>query len=92
LIATSSIEAWRGNRRETATWTTGKVNVMTPVTHFNLEITNLCNQRCLYCFNNSGAVERKGELPIESWERFLKRQAEQGLKSVHITGGEPFVN
>lgn len=65
---------------------------MIPVSHLNLEITNLCNQRCVYCFNNSGPAARKGELPTESWRRFLELQAKHGLKSVHITGGEPFVN
>ncbi len=65
---------------------------MIPVTHFNLEITNLCNQRCVYCFNNSGPMARKGELSTESWRSFLEQQVEHGLKSVHVTGGEPFVN
>jgi MoaA/NifB/PqqE/SkfB family radical SAM enzyme len=65
---------------------------MVPVTHFNLETTNLCNQRCVYCFNNSGPSAGKGELSSEIWKRFLAQQVEWGLKSVHMTGGEPFVN
>jgi MoaA/NifB/PqqE/SkfB family radical SAM enzyme len=62
------------------------------VTHFNLEITALCNQRCVYCFNDSGPTRRNTQLPKELWQRFLEHQIEFGLKSVHITGGEPFVN
>jgi MoaA/NifB/PqqE/SkfB family radical SAM enzyme len=62
------------------------------VTHFNLEITALCNQRCIYCFNDSGPMRRNTQLPTELWQRFLEHQIELGLKSVHITGGEPFVN
>jgi MoaA/NifB/PqqE/SkfB family radical SAM enzyme len=35
---------------------------------------------------------RKGELSTEIWRQFLELQVEHGLKSVHLTGGEPFVN
>ena len=65
---------------------------MDSINHLNLEITNLCNQRCVYCFNNSGPLARNGELSTKVWRRFLEQQTRHGLKSVHITGGEPFVN
>ncbi len=65
---------------------------MMPVTHLNLEITNLCNQRCSYCFNGSGPFGGRHEVDVETWRNFLFRQKTQGLKSIHVTGGEPFVS
>jgi MoaA/NifB/PqqE/SkfB family radical SAM enzyme len=62
------------------------------ITHFNMEITRLCNQRCVYCFNDSGPVPSPGDLSLDGWTAFLERQRVLGLQSVHFTGGEPFVD
>jgi hypothetical protein len=84
----SSLVKWPRRAREIGR-NKAKPNI---VTHFNLEITTLCNQKCVYCFNNSGPFARNEELSTEVWQQFLEHQTENGLKSVHITGGEPFVN
>jgi MoaA/NifB/PqqE/SkfB family radical SAM enzyme len=58
--------------------------------HANLELTNLCNQHCSYCFNGSGPdVDRSREQ--NDWPSVLGALAALHFKSVHFTGGEPFV-
>ncbi|WP_155751008.1 radical SAM protein [Scytonema sp. UIC 10036] len=61
------------------------------MSHLNLEISRKCNQKCFYCFNNSGISEKTGIISFESWQTILGMMHESGLKSVHITGGEPFM-
>jgi MoaA/NifB/PqqE/SkfB family radical SAM enzyme len=70
----------------------GDLRAMEAVKHLNLEMTNLCNQKCSYCFNGSGPERRRGELDLEVWYGFLSVQRDLGLESVHLTGGEPFVD
>jgi MoaA/NifB/PqqE/SkfB family radical SAM enzyme len=65
---------------------------MEDVKHLNVEITRLCNQTCSYCFNGSGPGARADELGVDAWGRFLTVQRALGLQSVHVTGGEPFVD
>lgn len=59
------------------------------IEHLNIEITRGCNQRCFYCFNDSGDC-LKNELPLRTWLTILKQLKLKGLKSVLVTGGEPF--
>ena len=61
------------------------------IRHLNVELTRRCNQRCFYCFNNSGGVSRTGELQLEAWLAILGDLRSKGLQSVHFTGGEPFL-
>jgi len=60
--------------------------------HFNLEITRKCNQKCFYCFNDSGYSRLQNELKLEEWEKTLTSLSDLGVESVHITGGEPFLH
>lgn len=62
------------------------------INHFNLEITKKCNQKCFYCFNDSGYSQSKNELSIEQWKNSLSEISSLNFKSVHITGGEPFLH
>lgn len=62
------------------------------IRHFNLEITKRCNQKCFYCFNNSGHSKTKDELTLSQWKDAISDIAYLGYKSVHITGGEPFLH
>jgi MoaA/NifB/PqqE/SkfB family radical SAM enzyme len=63
----------------------------THIRHVNIELTKRCNQRCFYCFNNSGGVSRTGELELDVWLGILQHLRSEGLSSVHFTGGEPFL-
>lgn len=60
------------------------------IRHLNIEVTKRCNQRCFYCFNNSGVGDIKTELDAPKWLRIIKALQERGLQSIHLTGGEPF--
>lgn len=60
------------------------------IKHLNIEVTKRCNQRCFYCFNNSGMGSPTRELSPSQWLGILGKLRVQGLESVHLTGGEPF--
>ncbi len=64
---------------------------MAPIKHLNLEITKKCNQRCFYCFNNSGKAIFDEGLTLPTWMRILCVMKQRGLRSILVTGGEPFV-
>ena len=40
------------------------------IKHANIGITNQCNQKCFYCFSNSGQA-RKDELSLDTWLEVL---------------------
>ncbi len=58
--------------------------------HLNVEITGWCNQKCIYCFNDSQANRKHLVKNIEDWYNLLSILKNNGLNSIHITGGEPF--
>lgn len=60
------------------------------IRHLNIEVTKRCNQRCFYCFNNSGIGSAVSEFTPKQWLEIIEKLHNTGLKSVHITGGEPF--
>lgn len=60
------------------------------IRHLNIEVTKRCNQRCFYCFNNSGLGSVTNELALGRWMAILYALQGRGLESVHLTGGEPF--
>ncbi len=60
------------------------------IKHVNIEITNQCNQKCFYCFNDSGDA-KNNELALDTWIEVLRHMKEWGLKSILVTGGEPFM-
>lgn len=62
----------------------------TNIRHLNIEVTKRCNQRCFYCFNDSGVGSRANELSLERWVGILRALQQKGLESIHLTGGEPF--
>jgi len=56
----------------------------------DIEITNYCNLHCLYCYAESNTI--KDYRPAEFWINFLSNLHLKGLRSVTISGGEPFVH
>jgi MoaA/NifB/PqqE/SkfB family radical SAM enzyme len=58
--------------------------------HANLELTRLCNQRCVYCFNDSGPERVNARADID-WAGAIETLSRRGFRSVHFTGGEPFL-
>lgn len=55
-----------------------------------IDITNYCNLRCLYCshFNSSGDV--KADLSTSEWLQFFNELKECAVMNVVLEGGEPF--
>lgn len=59
-----------------------------------LELTNLCNERCMHCGSRCGEASPQGMLTTEEIKAFLKKTSGQfDLRSVQlcITGGEPLL-
>lgn len=61
------------------------------INHINLEVTNRCNQRCIYCFNDSGPSPKSISKSFDHWIQVIDKLITFGLKSIHLTGGEPFI-
>lgn len=60
--------------------------------HANIEITRNCNQKCFYCFNDSGPSHKKAELDLFEWMKILSKLQSFGCNSILVTGGEPFMH
>lgn len=54
-------------------------------------LTNKCNLRCIYCFNNSGAA-RPNELTTSEWLDLIAQADDIGVQKIHLSGGEPFAH
>jgi len=54
-------------------------------------LTNKCNLRCVYCFNNSG-IARTDELSTSEWLDLVCEADDIGIQKIHLSGGEPFAH
>ncbi len=54
-------------------------------------LTNKCNLRCVYCFNNSGSA-RTDELASAEWLELIAQADDIGVQKIHLSGGEPFAH
>jgi cyclic pyranopterin phosphate synthase len=64
-----------------------------PVTYLRISVTDRCNLRCVYCMPPDG-IERKPHeaiLQFEEIAQVVRAAAEQGIRKVRLTGGEPLV-
>ncbi|MDX9973203.1 MAG: radical SAM protein [FCB group bacterium] len=61
---------------------------MIPCSHLYLELTDRCNRRCAYCFQDT-ALRRTRDLPREEAERVLREFKALGGRYVTFSGGEP---
>lgn len=56
----------------------------------SLEVTNRCNLRCMHCMNKSDdSASTVDGLPWEQMSVLLDEMAENNVKELYITGGEP---
>ena len=53
----------------------------------SLEITTVCNQKCVHCYNVGADV-----LSFETCEKVMKEAAELGTLFLSVTGGEPLLH
>lgn len=57
-----------------------------------LELTSLCNFRCLHCYNNSGDYKhKKEELSENDWKKLIKEIKMMQIFECVLSGGEPFM-
>jgi len=63
------------------------------IDYLRLAVTDKCNLRCFYCMPEEGIefVKRNELLTYEEMLRLIQLLAQQGLRKVRITGGEPFL-
>ena len=63
------------------------------IDYLRISITDSCNLRCAYCMPKEGIIPTSQEklLSFEEIVRICRVMAEDGLKKVKITGGEPLV-
>lgn len=63
------------------------------IDYLRISITDSCNLRCAYCMPKEGIIPTSWEnlLSFEEIIRLCRVMAEDGLKKVKITGGEPLV-
>lgn len=67
----------------------GKPDIVVP-THLSIELTNLCQLKCIHCFNSSG-LARENEISIEEIIRVSNFFLEIGTSTFFLTGGEPLL-
>ncbi len=63
------------------------------ITYLRISVTDRCNYRCVYCMPSEG-IPRLQHTDILSYEEILevaRQAAEQGIRRIRLTGGEPLV-
>ena len=56
-----------------------------------IEITNKCNCKCTYCYNESG-IDKTGYLAKEKYQEVICSAKKLNIKRINISGGEPFLH
>lgn len=68
-----------------------KTDLEINIKNLYIEITNKCNYKCIYCYNDSQA-NKTSFIAREKYERLLYTFMLHGLKDVSLSGGEPFLH
>ena len=63
------------------------------IDYLRISVTDRCNLRCIYCMPAEGVAwkSHKEMLRIEEIARVARIAAEEGIRKVRLTGGEPLV-
>ena len=64
------------------------------ISYLRISVTDKCNYRCVYCMPAEGVSARKHTelLTAEEIARFVRLVADEGIRRVRLTGGEPLVS
>jgi len=64
-----------------------------PITYLRVSVTDRCNFRCVYCLPPDGMnwVEHDAIMRYEEIVQVVRVAAENGVREVRLTGGEPLV-
>lgn len=57
-----------------------------------LEITNRCNQNCIFCYSAYEAHREKSELTLEQWQIIIDKLQSLGVRRLDFTGRESFLS
>jgi len=55
----------------------------------SVHLTDRCNLKCLYCYNEETRRKIRKELNQTEWDCILQDLVSSGVKSITVTGGEP---
>ncbi len=63
------------------------------ITYLRISVTDRCNLRCVYCMPPEGVVWKPHEtiLRFEEILRIVEVAAQEGVREVRLTGGEPLI-
>ncbi|RLJ07469.1 MAG: hypothetical protein DRP16_03435 [Candidatus Aenigmatarchaeota archaeon] len=56
-----------------------------------LEFTELCNHKCIYCYENAGSKHGYKQIEIEKMKELIDYFGEHGIKQLTCSGGEPLL-
>jgi radical SAM protein with 4Fe4S-binding SPASM domain len=59
--------------------------------HIDIELTKKCNLNCIHCSARAGKNTLNDELSLNEIKELLQEAKSLGLKTVGLTGGEPFL-
>jgi organic radical activating enzyme len=57
-----------------------------------LEITGVCNLKCVHCYADSGPAGQQDSVGTARWITLLHEAAQLGVRAVQFIGGEPLVH
>jgi radical SAM protein with 4Fe4S-binding SPASM domain len=61
-----------------------------PLIRLAIAVTSCCNLKCIHCSQNAGKALKK-EYSASDLKQIIKDACNEGLSTVGITGGEPFI-
>lgn len=64
------------------------------ISYLRISVTDKCNYRCVYCMPAEGVAARGHDelLSAEEIARFVRLVAQEGIRRIRLTGGEPLVS
>jgi len=65
---------------------------MTPFRQFNFKIHELCNERCIFCFQDHDSRAEKKIITRDEAVQIIYNAFKDGYRSIQFTGGEPLIH
>lgn len=59
--------------------------------HATVEITELCNLKCVYCYNEASPYKGR-HMPLKDVKKIFETLSENGVTVLEISGGEPMIH
>jgi radical SAM protein with 4Fe4S-binding SPASM domain len=65
-------------------------NYPRPINFAWIEVTNICNLKCIHCYNEKATLSKK-YLSLDDFKYIVDELCDFGIKKVQLIGGEPFI-